>query len=147
MTKKQRDRIVQLLGDGATLRESASIAQIPWRAFEREWSACRREHEAGKTSADSRWYAICQSNRSAYRATLRATAAQRAGTKASSDSLALLKHLEVEPEPGSERDEIRPAPRVFTEAKDEETKRLAREAMEASTALLEKLAANQAERA
>lgn len=99
MTKKQKDRVVQLLSDGTTLREAASIAQVPWSEFAREWSCSRKEHEDGKATAGSRWYSICQAGRAAYRATLRAKAAEKAGTKASSDSLALLKYLEGEQDP------------------------------------------------
>jgi hypothetical protein len=97
--KPQRDRVVRLLSDGATLREAALISQVPWPAFAREWNRCRKEHEAGAQSVGSRWYSLCQAERAAYRATLRSIAMSKAGTRASSDTLALLKHLESEPEP------------------------------------------------
>jgi hypothetical protein len=140
MTKRQRDRIVNLLVDGATLREAAAIAQVPWPTFEKEWRKARKEREEGKDSAASRWYSLAQAERAAFRATLRRTAVQQAGKKASTDNLALLKHLDSEEEPTAEADEVNSAIRIYVETTDPKVQALAKAAYQSHTALLEALA-------
>jgi len=101
MTPEQRERAVELLGDGATIRETAALVKLTERAFSAEWVKGRQESEDGVESESASWYRAAQAARASIRATYRAEAADEAGSRRSSDLLAVLSRLEAEDEPAA----------------------------------------------
>jgi hypothetical protein len=99
VTGGQRTDAVRHLGNGATLRESAALVLSPWSSFAREWGIGRGESENGQESELATWYREAQAARARKRATLRALAAETAGTRESADTLRVLEALEAEDEP------------------------------------------------
>jgi hypothetical protein len=95
----QRDNAARFLGNGATLRESAALVLAPWSRFARDWGVGRGDSENGRESELGTWYRECQRARAQKRATLRALAAETAGTRESADTLKVLEALEAEDEP------------------------------------------------
>jgi hypothetical protein len=93
---EQRERCVQLLGDGATLRETASLVRMSWTDFSAEWSAAKHAADNGIESEEADWYRDCAGARAQVRATIRAEAQVEAGHRRSSDLLAVLARLEAE---------------------------------------------------
>jgi hypothetical protein len=99
MNPEQRTRVVELLAEGATLREASAITHTPWKAFAAEWAVGRGDSEQGHETELADWYRTAQAARSRKRAVLRALAAETAGTRESGDLLRVLEALEAEDEP------------------------------------------------
>lgn len=91
MTAKQREKILADLKRGATYRDAAAAARVPWRDFAAEYSATRDLSDG--------LFADVESARATCRTALRILSAEQAGTRASSDALKLLAHLEQEEPP------------------------------------------------
>ncbi len=104
MNGEQRASVVCHLGNGATLREAASLVSAAWRDFVADWAAGRTDSEGGHESDEAAWYREAQASRARKRATLRALAATTAGTRESADLLRVLEALESEDEPEAVED-------------------------------------------
>lgn len=91
MTAKQREKILADLKRGATYADAAAAARVPWREFASEYAAGR--------DLENGLYADVESARATCRTALRILASEQAGTRASSDALKLLAHLEQESPP------------------------------------------------
>jgi hypothetical protein len=95
----QREKAVELFGEGALIVEVAPLIRMSAEDFRREWVAGRREAENGQDSDEAHWYRDCQASRASVRARIRSEAMDEAGGRRSTDLLAVLARLEDESEP------------------------------------------------
>lgn len=146
MTENQREVVVGALGAGLTLVEATDLARVPQPALRSYWGRGEADRAAGRDTDEAQFVSDALHARALHVAELKTQANASAGTKEASDRLAMIRRLAEERLPEAEQAGINPAPRIYIEANDEETRRAARAAMEASTQLLEALAQAQARR-
>lgn len=140
MNARQRKVIVGAMGAGLTLAEATDLARMTHVAMRSYWTQGDVDRNAGRESEEAQFVSDALHARAKHIAELKLQANAAAGTKEASDRLAMIRRLAEERLPEAEAGTINPAPRVYLEAKDPETRRLAKAAMEASIALLEALA-------
>lgn len=99
MNTAQREKAVELFGEGALIVEVAPLIRMSAEDFRREWVAGRREAENGQDTDLAHWYRDCQAARASVRARIRSEAMDEAGGRRSTDLLNVLGRLEAESEP------------------------------------------------
>ena len=99
MNTAQREKAVELFGEGALIVEVAPLIRMSAEDFRRKWVAARREAENGQDTEEAHWYRDCQASRASVRAQIRSEAMDEAGGRRSTDLLNVLGRLEAEEEP------------------------------------------------
>jgi hypothetical protein len=99
VTPEQREAATDYIANGATLREAGSLCGVPWADFARCYAGGRMDFASGIESEDAAWYVVTDAASASFDAALRSRVADSAGTRESSDLLALLRHRESQEEP------------------------------------------------
>jgi hypothetical protein len=140
VTEGQRRTIVGAMGTGLTVSEAADLARVPYAILRNFWAKGEADRTAGRDTEQARFESDALHARAKHDAELKVQANAAAGTKEASDRLAMIRRLAEERLPEAAGNEIVSAPRLLVETSDPAVRELAREAMDASTALLEALA-------
>jgi hypothetical protein len=99
------DRVVELLGEGATFREAGALVNLSARDFDTEWSRGASDLAGGHDSDAATWVQRCRASYASFTASIRAEAVEEAGSRRSSDLLAILARREAEKEPDAVSEE------------------------------------------
>jgi hypothetical protein len=140
LTDEQRERAVDVLGSGMSLREAADICRVQWRDFEAYWEAGARDRQSGFGSEEAAFVEEALQVRAQFRAELKLKAAASAGKRAAADYHRLLERLDAEELPGSGHgNEIVVPARVFVQTDDPDVKAAAKRLNDAGIDMLEAL--------
>jgi hypothetical protein len=108
LTAEQGAKAVEYLGGPCKIEQAARMLGVPYPVFWQDWTTGRADAEAGRDTDAADWYLACQSARARYIATTRSEAQAVAGSRESSDLLALAREIENDEGPlAGDEDDVR----------------------------------------
>jgi hypothetical protein len=94
LTAEQQAKAVEYLGGPCRIEQAARLLAVPYADFAASWTEGRADAERGADTDAGQWYLACQQARARYVATTRSQAQAVAGSRESSDLLALALTIE-----------------------------------------------------